>query len=65
MSTVSNCTKTSADSSWGSAQIYKEIYVNVNETKSNCMLHEDVSVIQDSCNGHIQEGSPSNSELSH
>ena len=65
MSTVSNCTKTSADSSWGREQIYKEIYININEDKSNCVLHEDVSIVQDSCDGHIQTGSSSNSELSH
>ena len=49
MSTISNCTKTTADSSWGIDQIHKEIYVEIN-------INEDVPEYSafasaDSCDG--------------
>ena len=49
MSTISNCTKTSADSSWGIDQIRKEIYIdlNINEDVPEC----SVFACADSCDG--------------
>ena len=49
MSTVSNCTKTTADSSWGVEQIRKEIYISLTE-------HETISasstlISKNSCDG--------------
>ena len=51
MSTVSNCTRTSADSAWGIEQIRKEIYIDFS---SHEISHEnEANSIQDSCNGHL------------
>tara|TARA_B110000977_G_scaffold165342_1_gene212443 strand:- start:875 stop:1090 length:216 start_codon:yes stop_codon:yes gene_type:complete len=53
MSTISSCTKTTADSSWGADQIHKEIYINYYQ-------HEDdnktsVSESTSSCLGQFED----------
>ena len=56
MSTTSNCTKTSADSSWGFAQVHKEISIKLINNNEN-MDTESVFTSQNSCDGQIAQGS--------
>lgn len=51
MSTVSNCMRTSADSSWGIEQIKKEIFINLQDAEV-CTNKGTQSEMQDSCNGY-------------
>lgn len=56
MSTVSNCTHTSADSSWGLNQIRREIHIKINDAEfenPNAEIQNDTNSIQDSCYGYI------------
>jgi len=52
MSTVSNCMRTSADSSWGVDQIHKEIYINLKNDFDNLHIAYTINETesQDSCN---------------
>jgi hypothetical protein len=56
MSTISNCTRTSADSSWGLDRIRKEIYIediDFRVENPNEEIKNDTNSVQDSCYGHI------------
>ena len=57
MSTVSNCTRTSADSSLGLDQICKEIFLDLKNDVSHPQQTSNWDEDQDSCDGKISSGS--------